>query len=259
MHVVKVGGNELDVPGFAEALAINVKNLGEPTVVVHGGGRAVSSLQRRLGITPAKIDGLRVTDAASLEVATMVLCGLANKRLVAAFQCAGLDALGLSGVDGGLVRATKKSHEHDLGFVGQVAHIRTELLSHLLSLGHTVILSPISLGADGLLYNVNADEVAAATAIAANADALSFVTNVPGVMDNDAVIGRISTQQIGALERSGVVEGGMVPKLRAARDASLAGVARVRIVDLMGLSSGTGTVVVASQNRTSTHPMDATA
>lgn len=257
MHVVKVGGNELDVPGFAEALAINVKNLGEPTLVVHGGGRAVSSLQRRLGITPAKIDGLRVTDAASLEVATMVLCGLANKRLVAAFQCAGLDALGLSGVDGGLVRATKKSH--DLGFVGQVAHVRTALLSHLLSLGHTVVFAPISLGADGQIYNVNADEVAAAIAIAANADALSFVTNVPGVKDHDAVLQRVSTRQVGELERSGIVEGGMVPKLRAARDASLAGVGRVRIVDLMGLSSGAGTTVVASHDRTSTHPMNATA
>lgn len=248
MHVIKVGGNELDVPGFAEALAGHVKRLERPTVVVHGGGRTVSSIQHRLGITPSKVDGLRVTDAASLEVAVMVLCGLANKRLVAAFVRADLDAIGLSGVDGGLVGAVKKPHTRDLGFVGRVEHVRTQLLERLLSLGHTVILSPISLGFDGQLYNVNADEVAAATAIASKAEALSFVTNVAGVKRDGVVIRRLGTSEIEGLERDGTVEGGMIPKLRAAREAALAGVAKVRILDLAGLSSGGGTVVAASRS-----------
>ncbi len=245
MHIVKVGGNELDVPGFAEALAVNVKNLAEPSVIVHGGGRGVTSLQRKLGIRTTKVDGLRVTDEASLEVAVMVLAGLANKRLVAAFQKAGLDAIGLSGADAGLVRATKKRHSRDLGFVGEVALVRTEAISNLLSHGHTVVLSPICLGADSHLYNVNADEVAAGIAIAANAHALSFLTNVAGVMNDGEVIDRIPTHHIAELERANTVEGGMVPKLRSARTAALAGVERVRIVDLGGLVTGKGTHVVA--------------
>lgn len=260
MHIVKVGGNELDVPGFAQDLAVQIKNMAEPTVVVHGGGRGVSSLQAKLGIQTTKVDGLRVSDEASLEVATMVLGGLANKRLVAAFQHAGLDAIGLSGVDGGVVRATKKKHPtHDLGYVGQVAEVRTKLLTGMLSRGHTVVLAPISLGIDGHLYNVNADDVAAAVAIACAATALSFVTNVPGVKDGDRLVERITTDEVDGLEKAGVVQGGMVPKLRAARGAAAGGVQRVRIVDLAGLSAGRGTLVLHTRTTTDAPRADATA
>ena len=205
----------------------------------------MTSLQSKLGIQTTKVDGLRVSDEASLDVATMVLCGLANKRLVAAFQHVGLDAIGLCGADGAVVRATKKMHPyHDLGFVGQVAEVRTKLLATMLSRGHTVVLAPISLGIDGHLYNVNADEVAAAVAIACGATALSFVTNVPGVKSGEGVIDHVMTSEIDSLEKVGIVQGGMVPKLRSAKQAALGGVKQVRIVDLHGLSSGQGTLVL---------------
>src|SRR5690606_36787389 len=125
--VIKVSGHELDDPAFLEGLAGAVASLNEPVVVVHGGGKEISTLQRRMGIEPRYVDGVRVTDAESLALVEMVLCGIINKRLVRTFLAAGVDALGLSGIDRGLVRAEKmRSNGQDMGFTGEVTAVRAE-------------------------------------------------------------------------------------------------------------------------------------
>jgi len=245
-RVTKIGGNELSAPGFLEGLADihhGLTRMGGWAVIVHGGGQDIADLQSRLGIAPVKIDGLRVTDAASLAVAEMVLSGRANKQIVRALLAAGLDAVGLSGVDGRLLTAAKKQHPTvDLGLVGEVTAVRLPLLRHLLQAGIIPVISPISLGDDGQTYNVNADEAAAAIAAALGADTLDFISNVPGVLAGGELVPYLTPDEAEALIADGTISGGMIPKVRAALDALARGVAQVRIVDLVGLRGGGGTV-----------------
>lgn len=244
MDVIKIGGNELDNPAFVQGLAARVAAMDTAPVIVHGGGRAIGALQEKLGLQPVKVDGLRVTDAASLEVAQMVLSGHANKLLVTALFAAGVTAVGLSGVDGGLLRCVKKQvNGADLGYVGQVVGVQPALVQHLVAQGVVPVVSPISLGLDGQVYNVNADEAAAALAAALGADLLSFVSNVPGVIDGTGrPLRRLSAARTEQLIASGVIRDGMVPKVRAALDGLAHGVAKARIVDLAGLGNGGGTL-----------------
>ena len=244
-RVIKIGGNEMNVAGFLEELAAQVAGVvaAEPVVIVHGGGQEIATLQTRLGIEPLKVDGLRVTDAASLDVAEMVLSGRANKQIVRALLAAGLDAVGLSGVDGRLLTARKKEHPTaDLGLVGEIVAVRAHLLQRLLQVGLTPVISPISLSNDGQTYNVNADEAAAAIAAALAADTLDFVSNVPGVLAGGELVPRLSPDETETLIADGVISGGMIPKVRAALDALARGVPQVRIVDLAGLRGSGGTV-----------------
>ena len=244
-RVIKIGGNEMNVAGFLDELAGQVAGVAaaEPVVIVHGGGQEIAALQTRLGIEPVKIDGLRVTDAASLDVAEMVLSGRANKQIVRALLAAGHDAIGLSGVDGRLLAARKKEHPTvDLGLVGEVVAVRAHLLQRLLQVGLIPVISPISLGNDGQTYNVNADEAATAIAAALEAEALDFVSNVPGVLANGELVPHLSPDEAEALIAAGTIAGGMIPKVRAALDALARGVPQVRIVDLAGLRGSGGTV-----------------
>lgn len=245
MHVLKIGGNELSDPAFLETLAQNVAAADEPTVIVHGGGKAIADLQAKLGLETVKVDGLRVTDHDSITVAEMALSAQVNKLIVKALLAAGVDAIGLSGVDGGLLRCRKKQHPTvELGFVGQIVQVRAELMQSLMAGGLTVVLSPISLGLDGNTYNVNADQAACAVALALQADLLSFLSNVPGVLKNDELIPRLTTAETEALIQSGVINGGMVVKARAALAAVEKGLAKVRIVNLAGLLASGGTIFV---------------
>jgi acetylglutamate kinase len=242
MHILKIGGNELDSKDFLSRLAQYVAAQVAPVVIVHGGGRAIADLQARLGLPTIKVDGLRVTDADSLTVAEMVLSGLANKRLVTALLASGVDAVGLSGVDGGLLRCQKKAHPTaDLGYVGQITAVRTDLITDLLARGITAVISPISLGSDNHPYNVNADEAAAAVALALQADLLDFVSNVPGVLENGRIFPHLTPAQCDSLRHNGVIQGGMIPKVQAALDAVVQGVAQARIVNMAGLLSNGGT------------------
>ncbi|CUS04823.2 Acetylglutamate kinase [Candidatus Promineifilum breve] len=246
-RVIKIGGNEMNKPGFLDELARQIAALqaaeNEPLIVVHGGGQEIAALQARLGIEPVKVDGLRVTDAESLAVAQMVLSGHTNKAIVVALLAAGLDAVGFSGVDGGLLRCRRKSHPTaDLGLVGEIVHVRATMLRHFIDHGILPVISPISLGEDGLTYNVNADEAAGAIAGALSAGVLDFVSNVPGVLQAGVIVRQLSSGQAEALIRDGIVTDGMIPKVRTALAAVGRGVPRVRIVDLAGLSSGGGTV-----------------
>jgi acetylglutamate kinase len=242
MHILKISGDKLDNSDFLSAFAGYVAAQAEPVVVVHGGGRGIADLQTKLGLPTLKVDGLRVTDAESLVVAQMVLSGLVNKRLVAALLAAGVDAVGLSGVDGGLLRCAQKRHPTaDLGYVGEITAVRTDLLTNLLERGITAVLSPISLGPDYQPYNVNADEVACAVALALRADLLDFVSNVPGVMENGRLFSHLTPAQCSSLREREIIVGGMIPKVQAALDAVAQGVAQARIVDMDGLLNDGGT------------------
>lgn len=245
MRVFKVGGNELGDRPFVEGLARAVAASAEAVVVVHGGGRAIAELQAQLGLDTVKVDGLRVTDAASLKAAQMVLSGQANKQIVTGLLAAGVDALGLSGVDRGLLRCQKKHHPSaDLGYVGEIVEVRTEVITQMVRQGVTPVVSPISLGIDGQTYNVNADEAAGALAQALNANLL-FISNVPGVLHRGSVIPSLTAKEAESMITDGVIREGMVPKVRAALAAVAQGVPRARIVDLDGLAKGGGTAFMA--------------
>ncbi len=258
-RVIKIGGNEMNTPGFLEELARQIGGLatatGEPLVVVHGGGQEIATLQTRLGIEPVKVDGLRVTDAESLAVAQMVLSGHTNKAIVKAFLAAGLDAAGFSGVDGGLLRCRKKQHPTiDLGLVGEITGVRTRFLNHFAMQGIIPVISPISLGEDGQTYNVNADEAAGAIAEAMGAEHLDFVSNVPGVMEDGRLLAQLTAPQANALIDDGIINGGMIPKVRTALEALERGVPRVRIVNLAGLKGNGGTVFLSEPASASLTP-----
>jgi acetylglutamate kinase len=233
-YVVKLGGAGLETPalfqGCMRAIAELVRD-GHQVAVVHGGGLQLTRTLKSMGIESQFIEGLRVTDAATRDVALMVLAGRVNKSLVAALGALGQPAVGLSGGDGLLFRARKKRTAPDLGFVGEIAASDTRLLDAIWQCNGVPVLSSMALGFDGEYYNVNADEMAAACAIACRADALVFLTDVPGVRGSDgAVLRWLSIDQIAEMAKSAIITGGMLPKLGACREALLNGVKRVRIL-----------------------------
>jgi len=245
MLVLKIGGNEIDDTNFLTGFARAVAQMSETPVIVHGGGKEIAELQLRFGLTPRFVEGLRVTDETSLAIAEMVLSGRVNKRIVAVLIAAGADAIGLSGVDRALVRVEKMQHPAgDLGRVGKIVSVRGEVLRDFLARQIVPVVSPISLGDEGA-YNVNADSVACALAAALHADAVVFVTNVPGVLQDDRVIPTLTAPQANALIKSQVIKGGMIPKVRAALDAIAGGACAARITNLEGLVNGSGTVVIS--------------
>jgi acetylglutamate kinase len=255
--VLKVGGNELDDPAFVEGLieALRALWVEQAVAVVHGGGKTIARLQERLSLQPRFVDGLRVTDDESLDVAEMVLSGLVNKRLVARLVAAGLPAVGISGVDGGLFRVVKMSHDtYDLGWVGDVTETHSDEVEAMLSRGVTPVISPISLGLDGHTYNVNADHAATALACALGAEELVFVTNVPGVFvegegcePGGECAPSLTPEEVEALIDAGLISGGMVPKVRSAVATLERGVSRVRVTNLQGLTCGGGTCFLAQR------------
>jgi acetylglutamate kinase len=242
MRVIKIGGNELKLPGFIDEFAQVLVKIGEPTIVVHGGGKEIDELQFQLGQQPIKIQGMRHTDTNALNAAMMILCGLVSKKLVAGLINAGVNAIGMSGVDGGVLRVQKYSHSDvDLGFVGEIVSVDGELLALLLSHGITPIISPISLGVDGQIYNVNADDAASSIAIAIHADAIDFVSNVPGVMKDSGLLPSLSESEAEQLILQGAINSGMIPKVHSAFKAAKGGVRNVRIVNLKNLIQSGGT------------------
>lgn len=227
LTVVKVGGSlfrdEAALPEVARSLAA----LTGRTVVVHGGGPEITQWQERLGLQVEWKDGLRVTSAASVQVACMVLSGWVNKRIVAALVNAGQQAIGLSGEDGAILQAERKEGGR-LGEVGEVRSVNHALLESLLAAGLMPVVSPISRGPAGVPLNVNADEVAIAVAAALHASKLLLVSDVAGVLVDGAVVPLVLATDAEGLIQSGAVTGGMVVKLRQALVAANAGV-EVRI------------------------------
>ena len=232
--VVKLGGASIEdkaiLHACGKAIAELVKD-GHQVAVVHGGGKQLTGVLAQMGKTSQFISGLRVTDAETRDAALMVLAGRVNKSLVAAIGSHGQAAMGLSGGDGHVFRARKKKTLHDLGFVGEIASADPRWLDAIWKMDAVPVISSIALGFDGEYYNINADEMAAATAICTKADALVFLTDVPGVKGPDGQVMRwLSLKEVPALEKAAVVSGGMLPKLSACREALTHGVKRVRIL-----------------------------
>jgi acetylglutamate kinase len=231
--VVKLGGRALEGADAAHAFARELAGLGGRVVIVHGGGAEVSAWCERLGVHAEFLDGLRVTDAATLDVATAVLAGLANKRLVAALRAAAIDAVGLAALDGGIAEVVPHARSNELGAVGEVRAIRRAWLDELLEAGRVPVLASIGSHA-GALLNVNADDLAAAIASALSARALVLFSDVEGVRLEGSTVPEISADAIDDCVARGEVSGGMIAKLRAARTALDNGVRRVHIAKWCG-------------------------
>jgi acetylglutamate kinase len=244
-RVLKIGGRAQADPDLAGA--IRAATTSGRIVVVHGGGDEVSSLQRRLGLTPTFSGGRRVTTRDDLELVQMVLSGSANKRLVAALVSENVRAVGISGEDDGLLRARATSRE-TLGEVGAPTRIDGRLLELLLGNGVVPVISPLARDeATGLPLNVNGDDAAAAIAVAIGADELVLVADVPGVIADGLVLSDLDVEQAVTLIDNGTARDGMAAKLHAARRAVELGVARVRIGNIEAIRSATaGTAITLS-------------
>jgi len=232
--VIKLGGAALEKPELLHAVGKAISQLaqdGHQVALVHGGGVQLTRTLAQMGKKSEFVSGLRITDAETRDAAIMVLAGRVNKSLVAALGQQGQAAVGLSGGDGHVFRARKKKTTPDLGFVGEIAATDPRWLDAIWKMGAVPVISSIALGFDGEYYNINADEMASACAICTNADALVFLTDVPGVKGADGNVMRwLSLKEIPLLEKQAVISGGMLPKLNACRDALIHGVKRVRIL-----------------------------
>ena len=238
--LAKVGGNEIDDTLWLERLAGEVSRRRGPLVLVHGGGREVTELQRTLGAEPEWWEGLRVTTPEGLRAVSMVLSGLVNKRLAALLIGAGVEAVGISGEDGPLLLADP-ARGGQLGLTGEIREVRPQIVLSLLEAGYVPVVSPVSRGPAGGALNVNADDAAAAVASGVGAHRFLLISNIPGVLDGEAVIPELSAGEVEELITSGVASGGMAPKLRAAARAAAAGVEEVRIGGMELFTGSLGT------------------
>ena len=234
--VVKYGGAAMTLPSLAASFAEDVvlmRTVGMRPVVVHGGGPQIGHLMARLGKQPEFLDGLRVTDADTLDIARMVLVGKVNRDIVAAVNVHGPLAVGLSGEDAGLILATARAPE--LGFVGDVDAVNPSLLERLLAEDLIPVLATIGSDTEGQAYNINADTVAGAVAEALHAEKLVYLTDVDGLLadvgDPSSLIRTTSADELEALLASGALTGGMVPKIASCVRAVRNGVGHAHILD----------------------------
>jgi len=244
--VVKYGGHAMGDPKAAQDFAQDIvllKAVGINPVVVHGGGPQIGAMLKKLGVESKFIDGLRVTDKATAEVAEMVLSGAINKELVGWIARAGGKAIGISGKDGGLVTATKVERTVkdpdsnieqaiDLGFVGEPTHVDITILETISKAGMIPVVAPIGVGEDGHTYNINADTMAGAVASALGAARLLLLTDVPGVLDEDKnLLTDLTPADIEKLRADGTISGGMIPKLETCVHAVEAGCEAAVVLD----------------------------
>lgn len=236
--VVKYGGNAMLNEELKEAVMEDIvllNTIGIKVVLVHGGGPEINNMLDRVGKESKFVDGLRYTDAETMEIVQMVLTGKLNKEIVGILLQKGGRAVGLSGVDSGLLRAVKT--EKDLGFVGEVTHVNPEILSSLLAEDFIPVVSTVALGeqGDNSRYNINADTAAAKIAVALRAEKFVQLTNVPGVLrdvnDPSTLIKRIEKTVIGSLKATGIISSGMIPKIDCCLTALEGGVPRTHIID----------------------------
>ncbi|MEZ5454272.1 MAG: acetylglutamate kinase [Thiothrix sp.] len=244
--VVKYGGNAMTDPELQQSFARDIvllKQVGINPVVVHGGGPQIGNLLKQIGKESHFIDGMRVTDAETMDVVQMVLGGLVNKQIVNMINQAGGRAIGLTGKDGNMIIAKKmvlerKAAENqpseiiDLGHVGEVTDIDASVVRMLEEDRFIPVIAPVGVGKDGTSYNINADIVAGKMAEVLNAERLLLLTNTPGVLDKQGVlIESLSQQDIQDLIADGTIQGGMLPKLACAMDAIAGGAKNASIID----------------------------
>ena len=234
--VIKYGGSAMEDPALADLFAQDVvlmRLVGMNPVVVHGGGPQISDLMRRLGKEPEFVDGLRVTDAETVDIVRMALVGKVNREIVAAVNQHGSYAVGLSGEDAGLIIVGPRDER--LGFVGDVRRIDPAILQRLLREELIPIVATVGVDEAGQAYNVNADTVAGAIAEALTAEKLVYLTNVTGLYrdlaDEESLISHIDATGLRDLIETAAISEGMIPKLRSCVDALKAGVARAHILD----------------------------
>jgi acetylglutamate kinase len=237
--VVKYGGNAMIDDNLKTMVMQDIALLhyvGIRPILVHGGGPEISALMKQMGHEPAFVDGLRVTDSATMEIVEMVLAGKTNKGIVSLLNKQGARAVGLSGKDANLIVAYKmESAQGDLGYVGEVAQVNVEILNLLSGNGYLPVISSVAIGVDGESYNVNADHVAGHLAGAVGAAKLVILTDVEGLYadyaDKSTLINRMSISQAESMLASGAAERGMIPKLEACVTAVEAGVERAHLID----------------------------
>jgi acetylglutamate kinase len=244
--VVKYGGHAMGDPELAHDFAEDVvllKAIGINPVVVHGGGPQIGNMLKKLGVESRFVDGLRVTDKATAEVAEMVLCGAINKQIVGWIAGAGGKAIGISGKDGGLVTASKVERTTrdpdsqieqvvDLGFVGEPGLVDTSVIETICAAGMIPVIAPIAAGKDGETYNINADTMAGAIAAALGAARLFLLTDVTGVLDKDKnLLTDLKPADIDRLQQDGTISGGMIPKLETCIHAVEAGCEAAVVLD----------------------------
>jgi acetylglutamate kinase len=267
--VVKYGGHAMSEQHLADQFGRDIallKQVGINPVVVHGGGPQINAMLKRLAIQSTFVDGLRVTDAAMVEVVEMVLAGSVNKHVAQLIQSAGAMAVGISGKDGGMIRARKLQRTVrdpgsriervlDLGFVGEPTEIDVRVIHALTGAGLIPVIAPIGVDEEGQSYNINADTVAGAVAGALGAKRMLMLTDVPGVLDADKnLIAELSVADVARLCSEGVITGGMIPKVETCVEAVRRGVRAAVILDgkmphacllEMFLQTGIGTLIRA--------------
>lgn len=244
--VIKYGGHAMGDRKLAAVFARDVvllRQVGVNPIVVHGGGPQIGEMLKRLAVQSEFVDGLRVTDAETVDVVEMVLSGSINKSIVAAINEAGGTAIGLSGKDGALIQARKLRRTRrdpdsniekilDLGFVGEPRHVNPQILENLQQAGMIPVIAPIGIGSGGETYNINADTVAGAVAGAVGATRLLLLTDVAGVLDKEGrLIADLTVEEVAALQADGTISGGMIPKLETCVQAVEEGVEAAVILD----------------------------
>ncbi|GHU71664.1 acetylglutamate kinase [Clostridia bacterium] len=236
--VVKYGGNAMVSDELREAVMSDIILLslvGIKVVLMHGGGPEISATLKRMNIPSRFEGGLRVTDAETAQVVQMVLAGKTNKDLVALVQKMGGRALGLCGLDGGMLQVKKVESEPDLGFVGDVTHVDIQPITDALNAGYIPIIATVGTDGSGQVFNINADTAAAAVAGALKAENLIVMTDIRGLMrdvrDAESFISAVQVSEVSALRRQGVIDGGMIPKVECCVEAIRRGVAKAAMID----------------------------
>ncbi len=236
--VVKYGGNAMTNEALKEAVMSDIVLLslvGIRVVLVHGGGPEISDMLHRLNIESRFVGGLRYTDAETAEVVRMVLAGKVNKELVSHLTRHQGQALGLCGIDGELLRAIKKESKPDVGLVGEITNVNTKPILMALDNGYIPVIATVACGADGQVYNVNADTAAAAIAAALGAENLILMTDIAGLLrdknDPETLIPSVSISEVQNLKKQGVISGGMIPKIDCCVEAIRRGVKKAVIID----------------------------
>lgn len=236
--VVKYGGNAMKNASLKEMVIkdiILMSCVGIKVVLVHGGGPEIDKLLKKIGKTSEFINGLRYTDEETAEVVEMVLAGKINKELVSLIGNNGGKAIGLSGMDGSMLKVKKIQGEVDLGYVGEVEEVNTDVIENLLEKRYISVVGTVTTGTDGKIYNVNADTAAAKIAVALKAEKIILLTDVPGLLtdleDETTLISKVGVNEIEGLIEKEIIGGGMIPKITCCVDAVKDGVNKAHIID----------------------------
>ena len=236
--VVKYGGNAMVNNTLKEAVIndiILMRCVGINVVVVHGGGPEINKFLKKINKEPEFINGLRYTDEETAEIVQMVLAGKVNKDLVSLINANGGKSIGLCGIDGAMLNVKKVKSEVDLGYVGEVASVNTEVIDNCINAGYIAVISTVATGKDGKVYNINADAAAGKLAAALKAEKLILLTDVPGLLrdpkDEDTLISKLKVSDIPELIEDGIIKGGMIPKIECCAETIRLGVKKAHIID----------------------------